>query len=179
MYRAATGGDVNGASTITQQLARNYYQGLSQKRTVSRKLKEILISVRMGNEKKKDWILEQYLNTVPFGRGAYGVQAASRAYFHKPVKDITVPQAAMLAAMIQRPGYFKSYGPDSDPAKPRMHRYVLLSHSDAGGWLPVSLLNQVTADTIKASVGNFRAHVRRLWPLPAQQPGGGGGPNLK
>ncbi|MBD2897399.1 Penicillin-binding protein 1A [Actinomadura sp. RB99] len=117
VYRAATGGDVNGASTITQQLARNYYQGLSQKRTVSRKLKEILISVRMGNEKKKDWILEQYLNTVPFGRGAYGVQAASRAYFHKPVKDITAPEAAMLAAMIQRPSYFKSYGPDSDPAK--------------------------------------------------------------
>ncbi|MBO2437417.1 penicillin-binding protein [Actinomadura nitritigenes] len=117
LYRAATGGDVNGASTITQQLARNYYQGLSQERTVSRKLKEILISVRLGNEKSKDWVLEQYLNTVPFGRSAYGVQAASLAYFHKPVKEITAPQAAMLAAMIQQPGYFKSYGPDTDPAK--------------------------------------------------------------
>ncbi|KAB2381050.1 penicillin-binding protein [Actinomadura montaniterrae] len=117
LYRAATGGDVNGASTITQQLARNYYQGLSQKRTVSRKLKEILISVRMGNEKSKDWVLEQYLNTVFFGRDAYGVQAASRAYFHKPVKDINASQAALLAAMIQRPTYFKSYGSDSDPAK--------------------------------------------------------------
>ncbi|MBO2461315.1 penicillin-binding protein [Actinomadura sp. LCR2-06] len=117
LYRAATGGDVNGASTITQQLARNYYKGLSQKRTVSRKLKEILISVRLGNEKQKKWILEQYLNTVFFGRDAYGVQAASRAYFHKPVKDINASQAALLAAMIQRPTYFKSFGSDSDPAK--------------------------------------------------------------
>ena len=63
--------------------------------------------------------------------------------------------------------------PKADPAKPRMHRYVVLSHSDAGGWLPVSLLNQVTADTMKASVANFRAHVRRLWPPPSPASSGG------
>ncbi|MFB4304949.1 transglycosylase domain-containing protein [Actinomadura sp. GTD37] len=116
-FRAVTGGEVAGASTITQQLARNYWANLSQDRTVSRKLKEILISVRMGKEMDKKKILELYLNVVPFGRDSYGVQAASRAYFHKPVTEINVTQAAMLAALIQRPGYFATYGPASNPAK--------------------------------------------------------------
>lgn len=116
-YRAAAGGDVAGASTITQQLARNYWANLSRDRTVSRKFKEILISVRMGKEMDKKKILELYLNTVPFGRDSYGIQAASRAYFHKPVTKINVSEAAVLAAMIQRPYYFASYGPASNPAK--------------------------------------------------------------
>ncbi|MGI5205693.1 transglycosylase domain-containing protein [Spirillospora sp. CA-108201] len=117
LYRAGTGGGAAGASTITQQLARNYWANLSQDRTASRKLKEILISVRMGKEMDKTRVLELYLNTVPFGRHAYGIQAASRAYFHKPVTEINESQAAMLAALIQRPGYFATYGPASNPAK--------------------------------------------------------------
>ncbi|MFD0856742.1 transglycosylase domain-containing protein, partial [Actinomadura adrarensis] len=117
LFNTVTGGDVQGGSTITQQLARNYYQGLSQERTVSRKLKEILISVRLDNERKKDEILELYLNTVSFGRQAYGIQAAARAYFHKDVRQLTVSEAAMLAALIQRPGYFVTTGPDTQPAK--------------------------------------------------------------
>ncbi|MGH3240006.1 MAG: transglycosylase domain-containing protein, partial [Spirillospora sp.] len=116
-FRAVTGGDVAGASTITQQMARNYYATLSRDRTVSRKLKEILISVRLGKEMKKERILELYLNTVPFGRRSYGIQAASRAYFHKPVTQLNESEAAMLAALIQRPGYFATYGPASNPAK--------------------------------------------------------------
>ncbi|TDC63326.1 penicillin-binding protein [Actinomadura sp. GC306] len=117
MFRAVTGGGTAGASTITQQMARNYYAGLSQERTVSRKLKEILISIRLGKEMDKAKVLELYLNTVPFGRRSYGIQAASRAYFHKPVTEINESEAAMLAAMIQRPGYFATYGPASNPAK--------------------------------------------------------------
>ncbi|MEV3921409.1 transglycosylase domain-containing protein [Actinomadura coerulea] len=117
LYRAGTGGGAAGASTITQQLARNYFANLSRDRTASRKLKEILISIRMGKEMDKARVLELYLNTVPFGRHAYGIQAASRAYFHKPVTEINESQAAMLAALIQRPGYFATYGPDSNPAK--------------------------------------------------------------
>ncbi|MFF5262546.1 transglycosylase domain-containing protein [Actinomadura viridis] len=117
LFKTATGGDVQGGSTITQQLARNYYQGLSRERTVSRKLKEILISVRLDRERKKDEILGLYLNTVSFGRQAYGIQAAARAYFHKDVGKLTVSEAAMLAALIQRPGYFVTTGPDTQPAK--------------------------------------------------------------
>ncbi|TDC55421.1 penicillin-binding protein [Actinomadura sp. KC345] len=117
IFRAATGGDVAGASTITQQMARNYYAGLSRDRTISRKFKEILISIRLGQEMEKEKILELYLNTVPFGRHSFGVQAASRAYFHKPVHKINESEAAMLAAMIQRPYYFATFGPASNPAK--------------------------------------------------------------
>ncbi|WP_243774431.1 transglycosylase domain-containing protein [Actinomadura barringtoniae] len=117
LFKTATGGDVQGGSTITQQLSRNYFAGLSQDRTVSRKLKEILISVRLGQEMKKQEILNLYLNTVYFGREAYGVQAAARAYFHKDVSKLKVNEAAMLAAMIQRPNYFKTTGSPSYPAK--------------------------------------------------------------
>ncbi|NDU73376.1 penicillin-binding protein [Actinomadura sp. DSM 109109] len=137
LYRAGTGGEVAGASTITQQLARNYWANLSQDRTVSRKFKEILISIRMGKEMDKTRVLELYLNTVPFGRHAYGIQAASRAYFHKPVTEINESQAAMLAAMIQRPGYFATYGPASNPAKAALinrWNYVLDGMVEKG-WL--------------------------------------------
>ncbi|WP_243726160.1 transglycosylase domain-containing protein [Actinomadura rubrisoli] len=137
LFKTATGGDVQGGSTITQQLARNYWQGLSQDRSISRKLKEILISVRAGEEMDKKEILGLYLNTVYFGRASYGIQAASRAYFHKPVNQINESQAAVLAAMIQRPNYFRSYGPDSNPAKKALifrWNYVLDGMAKEG-WL--------------------------------------------
>jgi membrane peptidoglycan carboxypeptidase len=107
-----TGSDVQGASTITQQLARNYYQGLSRQRSVSRKFKEIFISLKLGNRKSKDEILDLYLNTVFFGRQSSGVQAAARAYFHTDVWKLNIAQAALLAAMIQQPSYFRTQGDD-------------------------------------------------------------------
>ena len=113
VWTTASGGDVTGGSTITQQMARNYYSGLSQERTVSRKFKEILISVRLGKEKPKSYILGTYLNTVYFGRQAYGIQAAARAYFGRDVSKLTVSQSAMLAAMIQQPAYFHTQGHDT------------------------------------------------------------------
>ncbi|WP_245666353.1 transglycosylase domain-containing protein [Actinomadura latina] len=136
-FRALTGGEVAGASTITQQLARNYWANLSRDRTVSRKFKEILISIRMGKEMDKKKILELYLNTVPFGRRSYGIQAASRAYFHKPVTEINESEAAMLAALIQRPGYFVTYGSAKNPAKQALinrWNYVLDGMVEQG-WL--------------------------------------------
>ncbi|MBW8487045.1 penicillin-binding protein [Actinomadura sp. PM05-2] len=117
LFKTATGGDVQGGSTITQQLARNYYAGLSQERSLSRKFKEIFISMRMGKEMEKNTILGLYLNTVYFGRQSYGIQAAARAYFRTDVKHLTPAQAAMLAAMIQRPNYFATTAKDSDPRK--------------------------------------------------------------
>jgi membrane peptidoglycan carboxypeptidase len=113
VWTTATGGEVTGGSTITQQMARNYYAGLSQERTVSRKFKEILISVRLGKERPKTYILGTYLNTVYFGRQAYGIQAAARAYFGRDVSKLTVSQSAMLAAMIQQPAYFHTQGNDA------------------------------------------------------------------
>lgn len=71
----------------------------------------------MGKEMEKSEVLELYLNTVAFGRHSYGIQAASRAYFRKPVNKINESEAAMLAAMIQQPYYFRTRGPESHPAK--------------------------------------------------------------
>ncbi|GAA4632380.1 hypothetical protein GCM10023196_065590 [Actinoallomurus vinaceus] len=104
-WATATGGSMQGGSTITQQMVRNYYSGLSQQRTASRKLKEIMIALKVGREKDKSWILQQYLNTIYFGRGAYSIQSAAQAYFGKDVQDLTPAEGAYLAAAIQVPTY--------------------------------------------------------------------------
>ncbi|WP_119728009.1 transglycosylase domain-containing protein [Thermomonospora amylolytica] len=122
----ATGKQTQGGSTITQQLARNYYQGLSKDRTMRRKIREVFVALKIDRNKGKDEILDLYLNTVYFGRQASGVQAAARAFFHKDVWDVTVGEAALLAAMIQQPAYFRTQG--DDPAARALRarwRYVL------------------------------------------------------
>lgn len=102
VYMTATGQQLQGASTITQQMARNYYDGLSQEVSIKRKIKEILVAVKLDKSMTKDQILLQYLNTVPFGR-AYGIEAAAQAYFKKHVEQLTPEQGAYLAARIQTP----------------------------------------------------------------------------
>ncbi|MGN9840764.1 transglycosylase domain-containing protein [Nonomuraea sp. H19] len=106
VWSTVTGQQLQGGSTITQQLVRNYYSGLSQERSVTRKFKEILIAMKVDQSKSKDWVLEQYLNTIYFGRGANGVQSAARAYFGKDVDKLSVAEGAYLAAVIQQPSRF-------------------------------------------------------------------------
>src|SRR3954451_18935194 len=98
-----TGGHVQGGSTITQQYAKNAY--LTQKRTLSRKLREVVIAEKLDQSVSKDKILQNYLNTIYFGRGASGIQAASKAYFGKDVSKLSAADGAVLAALIQRPSY--------------------------------------------------------------------------
>ncbi|MGE5289932.1 MAG: transglycosylase domain-containing protein [Micromonosporaceae bacterium] len=100
-------GGLQGGSTITQQFVRNYYLGIGTQQTMSRKIKEIFVSLKIGRQKSKDWILTNYLNTIPLGR-AYGVGAAAEAYFGKPVGKLSVSQAATLAAIIQLPSYYST-----------------------------------------------------------------------
>uniref|UniRef100_UPI0013B45A59 transglycosylase domain-containing protein n=1 Tax=Nonomuraea lactucae TaxID=2249762 RepID=UPI0013B45A59 len=106
LWSTASGAQVQGASTITQQMARNYYDGLSQERTVQRKIKEIFVAVKLNKQLRKEQILEQYLNTIYFGRGAYGIGAAAEAFFKRPVQKLTSEQAAYLAGRIQNPDAF-------------------------------------------------------------------------
>src|SRR3954454_24656452 len=103
------GGDVQGGSTITQQYVKNAY--LTQERTFTRKFKEIFIAVKLGNTKPKNEILEDYLNTIYFGRGAYGIQAAAHAYFNKDVSQLDASQGALLASLVSNPSF---YSPDSN-----------------------------------------------------------------
>ena len=107
-FSNARGNSTQGASTITQQYVKILY--LSQERTLSRKVKEAFLSLKMQQEQSKDEILEGYLNTIYFGRGAYGIQAAAQAYFDKPAKALTVPEGAVLAAILNSPEQLRPGG---------------------------------------------------------------------
>jgi penicillin-binding protein 1A len=96
-----------GASTITQQLARQYY--LSQEKTISRKLKEATIALMVTKTFTKDEILEMYLNSVYFGHGAWGIDAASKIYFNKTVSELTTAQCTLLAGLPQAPSYLDPF----------------------------------------------------------------------
>jgi membrane peptidoglycan carboxypeptidase len=125
VWSTVSGQQLQGGSTITQQLVRNYYSGLSQERSITRKFKEILIAMKVDQSKSKDWVLEQYLNTIYFGRGANGIQAAARAYFGKDVGDLTVAEGAYLAAVIQQPSRFADpKGADLLAAKARWQSVI-------------------------------------------------------
>ncbi|WP_346123934.1 transglycosylase domain-containing protein, partial [Micromonospora coerulea] len=111
-----TGGDKQGASTITQQYARNAYDNLQQD-TYGRKVKEAILASKLNDRYDKPTIMQHYLNVIYFGRGAYGIQAAAQTYFGKPAKNLTVAEAAVLAALIKQPeasttpGGHKGYDP--------------------------------------------------------------------
>lgn len=125
MWSTVSGRQLQGGSTITQQMVRNYYSGLSQERSVVRKLKEVLISLKVDQSESKDWVLEQYLNTIYFGRGADGVQAAADAYFRKDVSKLTVAEGAYLAAVIQQPSRFADpQGTDLEAARSRWRSVI-------------------------------------------------------
>ncbi|MDN3355144.1 transglycosylase domain-containing protein [Actinomadura sp. DC4] len=102
-WAAVSGGARQGGSGIAQQYVKVAY--LSPEQTMSRKVKELFIAVKLSRSRPKDWIFEQYLNTVYFGRGAYGIQAAAQAYFRKDVGALTPSEGALLAGVIQAPSY--------------------------------------------------------------------------
>jgi len=108
------GGDLQGGSTITQQYVKNALVGSAQHGLsgLIRKAKELVIATKMSGEWSKDDVLQAYLNIIYFGRGAYGISAAAKAYFDKPVDQLTVSEGALLAALIRRPS---SLDPAVDP----------------------------------------------------------------
>ncbi|TYB36849.1 penicillin-binding protein [Micromonospora sp. AP08] len=97
-----SGGDKQGASTITQQYARNAFDNLNQD-TYGRKVKEAILASKLNDKYDKRTIMQHYLNVIYFGRGAYGIQAAAQTYFKKDVSKLTVAEAAVLAALIKQP----------------------------------------------------------------------------
>jgi len=124
-YTDLTGGSIQGGSTITQQFVRNYYENIGTAQTMSRKLTEIFVSMKLARRKSKSWILTQYLNTIYLGNGTYGAGAASQMYFGVPALKLSVAQAAALAAIIQSPGYYPTSAPGARQALERRWRYVL------------------------------------------------------
>ena len=146
------GGSTQGGSTITQQYAKNAY--LSQERTYTRKLKEFFIAVKLDRRDDKDKILADYLNTIYFGRGAYGIETAAQTYFGKPASELTVEEGAVLASVIRSPA---NYDPDEDAdALANRFNYVL-DGMVTKGWLDASeragMQVPKTADPRKAKGG--------------------------
>ena len=104
LVRTVGEGDTQGGSTITQQYVKNVY--LSQDRSLSRKFDEAMIALKLDNKMSKDKILEAYLNTSWFGRGTYGIQRASQAYYGKDVGELNVSEAAVLASLLKGAGLY-------------------------------------------------------------------------
>ncbi|MFI1656460.1 transglycosylase domain-containing protein [Streptomyces sp. NPDC020472] len=115
VWNMAKGGETQGGSTITQQYVKNNRLD-DQSQTITRKVKELFISMKVGNEVGKDQIMAGYLNTSYYGRGAYGIQAAARAYFNKDVGKLNASESALLAAVLKGATYYDPAGyPEIDP----------------------------------------------------------------
>ena len=125
-------GSTQGGSTITQQLVK-LTQDWTQQRSLTRKVKELILAVELERSYTKDQILTGYLNAAPYGGVDYGVQAAASDYFHKSAKDINLAESAMLAAIPKSPRYYSPYSPDFDKkAFTGRYNYVLDSMVDTG-----------------------------------------------
>ena len=127
------GGSLQGGSTITQQYAKTAF--LTSERTIQRKIKELVIAIKLENQLSKDEILENYLNTIYFGRGSYGVQTASQQYFNRTVDQLSVSQAIVLASILRSPGlYDPAFNKDNRPRLENRFAYVVKGMTEKG-WL--------------------------------------------
>jgi membrane peptidoglycan carboxypeptidase len=136
-----SGGSLSGGSTITQEFVRQYYAGIGSQQTLSRKVKEAFVAIKISKEKSKQWILTNYLNTIDLGDNAYGVAAAAQTYFGVPVSKLSVAQAAVIAAIIQQPSNY--WQPQYRPELIARWHYVL------GGMVKMGKLSQATAGSEK------------------------------
>lgn len=146
-WNIARGGSLQSGSTITQQYVKTLY--LTNAQTASRKVKEMVLSIKMTNSMSKEDILEGYLNTVYFGRGAYGIQAAAKAYFDTDAKNLTVAQAAVLTSLLRGPAIYDPADEDNLPRLLDRYNYVL------DGMVEMGTLTQGAEDQIRGTLPDF------------------------
>ncbi len=139
-----TGGEVQGGSTITQQLAKNAF--LTQERTITRKIKEAFLAKQLENKYTKDEILDMYLNRIYFGQGAYGVESASLCYFNKHAKDLDLAESAALAAIPKSPNY---YNPISNPKASTERQHLVLEQMVKYGYITQQQCDKAKAEKLK------------------------------
>jgi len=151
MVRAALnvvrGESLQSGSTITQQYIKSMY--LTSAQTISRKIKEIVLAIKITNAMSKEQILAGYLNAVYFGRGAYGVQAAAQAYFGVDAADLTVQQAAVLASLLQGPALYDPADPSNITRLTQRYDYVL------DGMVTMGTLSAADEATYKDNLPDF------------------------
>jgi penicillin-binding protein 1A len=148
LYQDVRGSGVSqGGSTITQQYVKNVY--LTSERSVVRKVKEAILAVKLERELDKDEILERYLNTIYFGRGAYGVGAAARAYYGKDVRELGVLESSYLAGLIRSP---TSADPLTNPEEAARRRSTVLVAMVEEGYITATQQAEVEALPIATGV---------------------------
>lgn len=170
-----------GASTITQQLSRNLYLGHNDRHvfdTVTRKIREFITAIQLERSFTKDEILEFYLNVVYFGRGAYGIQAASQVYFGKQPAELSLAEVSTLIAMLKGPGY---YDPSTHPDRAASRRNVVISQMEKYGYITEGEAKEAreeqlelrTADDIRVAgiAPHYVEYVRRQLALKAEKYG--------
>lgn len=137
-----------GASTITMQVARNVY--LSSEKTFTRKIYEILLTFKLEHLLTKDQILEIYMNQIYLGNRAYGFAAASEAYFGKPLKSVSVAEAAMLAGLPKAPS---AYNPISNPKRARVRQQYIIERMEENGFITAQQAAQARSEELKIRTG--------------------------
>ena len=144
-----------GGSTITMQVARNVY--LSSEKTYTRKIYEILLTFKLEHLLTKDQILEIYMNQIFLGQRAYGFAAASEAYFDKPLRDITIPEAAMLAGLPKAPG---TNNPIRNPKRARSRQLYIIDRMLENGFITVTQAQAAKQESLKLKTGpdTMRVH---------------------
>ncbi|MBU1137137.1 penicillin-binding protein [Patescibacteria group bacterium] len=147
-----------GGSTLTQQYIKNAYLGGPQSaRTYTRKIKEMILALEMEWKYSKDEILGFYLNQVPYGSNAYGIEAASQTFFNKSTKDLTLAQSALLAALPNGPSYYSPYGSHPDLLKARQE--YILDRMVKFGYISLEEADGAKAEELTYSTpGDLKAH---------------------
>jgi penicillin-binding protein 1A len=142
-----TGHKGQGGSTITMQVARNFF--LSSEKTYSRKFREILLAIKIERELSKRQILELYLNKIYLGNRAYGVAAAASIYYNKPLDALTPAEAAMLAGLPKAPSRFN---PVVNPERAKIRRDYILDRMGALGWLDLQLAEAAKKEPVQTTL---------------------------
>ena len=133
-----------GASTITMQVARNFY--LSTEKTFTRKIYEVLLTWKIESQLSKDQILEAYMNQIFLGQRAHGFAAASEIYFGKPLKDVTIAEAAMLAGLPKAPS---AYNPIVNPKRANVRQQHIIERMQANGFISVEQAQAARAEKLQ------------------------------
>ena len=143
-----------GASTITMQVARNVY--LSTEKTYTRKIYEILLTFKLEHLLSKDQILEIYMNQIFLGNRAYGFASASETYFGKPLQDISIAEAAMLAGLPKAPS---AYNPISNPKRARSRQLYIIERMEENGFITAKQALEAKAEPLKIRQNNDKSRI--------------------
>ena len=158
-------GVAQGGSTITQQFVKNSI--LTREKTFTRKIKEVILSIEMEQKFSKDEILGMYLNEIPYGSNAYGVEAAAQTFFGKHARELSLEEGALLASLPQAPSYYSPYGNHTDALRGRqvyalnqMARLGYITQEQADAAKDVDIMSEIKAPSENISAPHFVMYVK-------------------